>query len=73
MGQVPKCTGRWCWEIKVFFKSVLLFVQVLYAFVTYLLTYPRKNDRVYSFSDIVRYSKKTLQNATFWKLISFHP
>jgi hypothetical protein len=37
MGQVPQCTGRLCWEIKVFFKSVLLFV-------TYLLTYPRINE-----------------------------
>jgi hypothetical protein len=25
MGQVPQCTGRLCWEIKVFFKSALLF------------------------------------------------
>jgi hypothetical protein len=42
MGQVPQCTGRLCWEIKVFFKSVLLFVEVLYPFVTYLLTYLRR-------------------------------
>jgi hypothetical protein len=26
MGQVPRCIGRLCWEIKAFFKSVLLFV-----------------------------------------------
>jgi hypothetical protein len=26
MRQVPQCTGRLCWKIKVFFKSVFLFV-----------------------------------------------